>query len=129
MRTSDFFLFFLLRQSQSVPVIQGQRTEFPETHFCEKLQGQSSAGAARRGGGGNERENIVSPFMWHSGSEFKDERSLQFRGYKVQDTVQIAERSLFVQLLTSQQNRDPERHSWCNQTATIKTAATSTFYE
>lgn len=67
--------------------------------------------------------------MWHSGSEFKDERSLQFRGYKVQDTVQIAERSLLIQLLTSQRNRDPERHSWRNQTATIKTAATSTFYE
>lgn len=34
------------------------------------------------GGGRNEREDIVSPFMWRSGSEFKDERSTQFRGHE-----------------------------------------------
>ena len=30
-----------------------------------------------------EREDIVSPFMWDLCSKFKDERSFQFRGYKV----------------------------------------------
>ena len=59
----------------------GQRTEFAEPHFCEKLQGQCPACSGW--GGRNEREDIVSPFMWLPGSEFKDERSLQFRGYEV----------------------------------------------
>lgn len=47
---------------------------------AERFGGKGQPAVA---GGRNEREDIVSAFMWHSGSEFKEERSSQFRGYKV----------------------------------------------
>ena len=72
---------------------------FPVPHFCEKphrgkVQGFLMEGGRAGVGEGwteatfgwrlvTEREDIVSPFMWDLWSKFKDERSFQFRGYKV----------------------------------------------
>lgn len=98
----------------------GQRTEFAEPHFCGKLQGQSSVCSGR---GRNERD-IVSPYMWHSGSKFKDERSLLFRGYKVRCHFNCW--SLLITQLTLSITK--EQHLRCDQSMTINTV-TSTFYE
>lgn len=44
-------------------------------HVSVKIFG----GRGRWGWGRNEREDIVSPFMWRLRSKFKDERSLGFQ--------------------------------------------------
>ena len=97
-------------------------------HICVESFGARVQALLVWGWGGNEREDIVSPFMWHSGSEFKDEMSLQFRGYKVRYHPNCWARLLILLEADVNTKHCPEQSARCNRTTTIK-SATSTFYE
>lgn len=74
-------LFF--KSTHLLPLLQVNESDCPEPHFWEQACEQSSAlsGLEQRRGS-NEREGIVSTFMWHSGLEFKGERSPQVTGVR-----------------------------------------------
>lgn len=65
---------------QSAPTLQVKGHTFLNRVSVKSFRGQSSPFCS---GGVDEREDIVSPFMWHLGSKFRDERSLMFKGYEV----------------------------------------------